>query len=239
MTMHSFDIDIAKKYGVHSAVLLNYLYFWVKKNEANNQNFYDGKYWTYNSKKAFETLFPYMTARQIDYALNKLIEQGIIETGNYNTSAYDRTLWYAITKKGYSILQNCEMESTKNANGNNENVQPIPYINTNINTDKKPNNNNLDTLITSFDFSETTEEELKEALKDFEEMRKKIKKPLTDRAKKGIIKKLYDLSGGNASIAIEVLDNSIMNSWQGIFGLKQEPKKQQQAAANTENEYPF
>lgn len=238
MTMHSFDIDIAKKYGVHCAVLLNHIYFWIKKNEANNQNFFDGNYWTYNSKKAFETLFPYMTARQIDYALNKLIEQGILETGNYNTSAYDRTLWYAITKKGFSILQNCEMENTKNVNGNNENVQPIPYINTDNNTNKKPNNN-LYNLITTFDFSETTEEELTEALKDFEEMRKKIKKPLTDRAKKGIIKKLYELSGGNASIAVEILDNSIMNSWQGVFELKQEPNKQQQAAATSENEYPF
>ena len=108
-----------------------------------------------------------------------------------------------------------------------------------LNTKKINTNNNLDNLISSFDFSETTEEELKEALEDFEEMRKKIKKPLTDRAKKGIIKKLYELSGGNASIAVEILDNSIMNSWQGVFELKQEPKKQQQAAANSVNEYPF
>lgn len=104
---------------------------------------------------------------------------------------------------------------------------------------KNDNKDNLDTLITAFDFSEITEEELNEALKDFEEMRKKIKKPLTERAKRGIIKKLYDLSGGNASIAVEILDNSIMNSWQGIFELKQDPKAKQQAAVNSVNEYPF
>ena len=128
---HSFDINIAKKYGIQAAVLLKNIYFWIEKNRANETNFYDGYYWTYNSKKAFSDLFPYMTERQIDYTLKKLIEEEILVTGNYNKMAYDRTLWYAITKKGYSILQNCEMETTKLLNGNNEIVKPIP--------DNKPN----------------------------------------------------------------------------------------------------
>lgn len=123
---HSFDIDIAKIYGIPSAILLKNLYFWIEKNRANEKNYYDGYYWTYNSKKAFAELFPYMTARQIDYALQKLIDDGLIITGNYNKVAYDRTLWYAITKKGYSILQKCEMDITKTHNANNENVTPIP-----------------------------------------------------------------------------------------------------------------
>ena len=159
-TVHCFDVDIAAKYGVHCAVLLNNIYYWIQKNEANGQNFYDGKYWTYNSKKAFEELFPYMTARQIDYALKKLIDEGILETGNYNASAYDRTLWYAITKKGFSILQNCEMDETKNVNGDNENVQCIPYINTNKKPNRKPNNNKKEKLKkekSSSSFPETEE----------------------------------------------------------------------------------
>ena len=127
---HSFDIDIAKRYGIQPAILLKNIYFWIEKNRANDKNFYDGYYWTYNSKKAFAELFPYMTARQIEYALQKLIEDDLIITGNYNKVAYDRTLWYAITKKGYSILQNCEMEETKKGNAIPENVKPIPNINT-------------------------------------------------------------------------------------------------------------
>lgn len=131
---HSFDVRIAKEYGVNAAVLLNNMYFWIEKNKANNTNFYDGYYWTYNSKKAFAELFPYLNERQIDYALKKLIDGGIIITGNYNKLAYDRTLWYAITKKGYCILQNCEMENTKLLNGNTEIVQPIPDSNPDVKT---------------------------------------------------------------------------------------------------------
>ena len=125
---HSFDVRIAKEYGINAAVLLNNMYFWIEKNRANNTNYYDGNYWTYNSKKAFAELFPYLNERQIDYALKKLIDGGIIITGNYNKVAYDRTLWYAITKKGYSILQNCKMEDTKMLDGANEIEQPIPDI---------------------------------------------------------------------------------------------------------------
>ena len=147
---HSFDVMLAQKYGVNAAVLLKHFEFWIAKNKANGKNYFDGKYWTYNSRKAFAELFPYMNARQIDYAIKKLIDDGLIITGNYNKSTYDRTLWYAITKKGYCILQNCEMEVTKLGNGFDNIVEPIPDINTDINTDLKQDNikeNNIKEII--------------------------------------------------------------------------------------------
>ena len=148
---HYFDINIAMKYGIQPAIILNNLYFWIEKNRANEKHFYDGYYWTYNSMKAFSELFPYMTERQIDYAIKKLVESGLIIKGNYNKSSYDRTCWYAITKAGYSILQNCEMDKTNKeysisqncemdftnlSNGFHTIVSPIP----DINTDNKTNN---------------------------------------------------------------------------------------------------
>ena len=133
--VHFFDARIAQKYGVNCAVILQNIWHWVQKNEANGVNFYDGDYWTYNSTKAFSVLFPYLSAKQIETALKKLREEGIIKTGNYNAVKYDRTLWYAITKKGKSILHFDGMETDKTSNGNCGNVRPIPNINTDINTD--------------------------------------------------------------------------------------------------------
>ena len=135
---HSFDIDIAKEYGILEAVLLSHLQFWIEKNRANETNLFDGEYWTYNSTRAFNELFPYVSERQIKLALKHLRDEGVIQVGNYNTVAYDRTLWYAFTKKGKSIVQKCTMDSTKMSNGSAENVQPIPNINTNIKPNKKP-----------------------------------------------------------------------------------------------------
>ena len=95
--IHVFDTDVAKKYGVNAAIILQNIGYWIKQNEANETNFFDGRYWTFNSKRAYGELFPYMSKRQIETAFQKLIDDGVIVTGNYNKLAYDRTLWYALT----------------------------------------------------------------------------------------------------------------------------------------------
>lgn len=136
--VHFFDARIAKIYGVNCAVILQNIWHWVRKNEANGVNFYDGDYWTYNSTKAFSLLFPYLSAKQIETALKKLREEGIIKTGNYNAVKYDRTLWYAITEKGKSILLDGEMDIPSKEIGIPSEGEPIPDINTDRNADKKP-----------------------------------------------------------------------------------------------------
>ena len=133
--IYCFDGRVAKEYGVNAAVILYNLDFWIKKNKGNEKHFYDGTYWTYNSARAFTEVFEFLSERQIQACLKKLVDDGILITGNYNKIAYDRTLWYAITKKGYSILRNGEMETTKLSNGTTQIVEPIPDINTNINKD--------------------------------------------------------------------------------------------------------
>ena len=139
---HCFDVDVAKRYGVNCAVILNNIYYWITKNEANGENFYDGYYWTYNSTKAFNELFPYLTQKQIETALKKLRDEGILITGNYNENKYDRTLWYAITEKGKCILHTGEMDFTSEGNGFYLEGKAIPNINTNINTNINNNINN-------------------------------------------------------------------------------------------------
>lgn len=130
---HIFDVDIARKYGVNAAVLLENIGYWIKQNEANDVNYFDGYYWTFNSRRAYRELFPYMSERQIATAFEKLIADGLIITGNYNKVAYDRTLWYALTQKGKSILHFDIMENIIVSNGSNQNVAPIPDINTDVN----------------------------------------------------------------------------------------------------------
>ena len=136
---HFFDIHIAELYGVNCAVILQNIWHWIRKNEANGMNYYDGNYWTYNSTKAFKELFPYLSQKQIETALKKLRDEGILVTGNYNAVKYDRTLWYAITEKGKSILLTGEMENATKGNGNPTQGEPIPDINTDCKTtDNKP-----------------------------------------------------------------------------------------------------
>ena len=64
------------------------------------------------------------------------------------------------------------------------------------------------------------DELLNQAFLDYIAMRKKIKSPMTDRAIQLAIKNLENLSGGDNDLAIQILEQSIMNSWKGLFPLK-------------------
>lgn len=94
--MHSFDPVDAEKYGILEAILLANIRWWTAKNEANGRHLHDGRYWTYNSAKAFAKLFPYASQQQIQRALKSLEKAQVIVIGNYNSNPYDRTKWYAI-----------------------------------------------------------------------------------------------------------------------------------------------
>lgn len=124
--IHVFDVDIAEKYGLNSAILLNHFGFWIKKNEANRKHYHEGRYWTYNSMKAFKELFPYMSDWQIRSAIAKLKEEKIIICGNFNAQKYDRTAWYALTDYGLSICEIHKMEKMNSSDGKDADNEPIP-----------------------------------------------------------------------------------------------------------------
>lgn len=139
MTYHSFNTTIAKEYGIEEAILLDNIYFWEKKNIANKQNFHHGKYWTYNSVKAFNELFDYITPSKISRALKNLEDFGLIETGVFNTNKYNHTKWYRTTDFAKSFFQNDKsiLQNEKSNNQNDESI--VTKTQTNI-TDYKPNN---------------------------------------------------------------------------------------------------
>lgn len=55
---------------------------------------------------------------------------------------------------------------------------------------------------------------------DFKEMRRKVKAPMTKRAENLILKDLEKLSNGDESLKIKILEQSIAQSWKGVFPLK-------------------
>ncbi len=64
--------------------------------------------------------------------------------------------------------------------------------------------------------------DFQEAINAFAETRKKKRAPLTEYALKLILRKLHELSEDNVEVAIRIVEQSIMNGWQGVFALKQE-----------------
>ena len=94
--------------------------------------------------------------------------------------------------------------------------------------EKEKSKTNLDKIIEAY----TENDSLKETIKDFIKMRKTIKKPVTDKSLKLTLNKL-DKYGKNDLEKIEILENSIMNCWQGVFELKN--KKEPTAIGSDKN----
>lgn len=132
----AFDPHVAKHVGTDAAIILSNIEYWQELNKANNINFFDGRYWTYNSVSAFQEIFSYLTPRQIRNCLEKLESNNLIVSGNHNKKKYDRTKWYSANE--YTICQEGKIHLTKLTNGVDKNVKPIPDSKQQItNTNKK------------------------------------------------------------------------------------------------------
>ncbi len=123
---HHFEISVAKEAGIPAAVIFENVVFWICHNERTGRNFHDGKVWTFSSVKAYADVFPYLSEKQIRGALEKLIEKGFIEVGNFNRTRYDRTRWFALTEKGKAFARTQENDLPVKANGKAAGGTAIP-----------------------------------------------------------------------------------------------------------------
>lgn len=112
---HHFNVEVAKEVGVNAAVIMNNIVFWIQKNISDGNCIHDGKFWTYSTAKAMSVIFPYLTEKQIRTAIEKLVDAGYVETGDYSENRYARPTYYAMTEKAADIygISCCE-------NGQNE-----------------------------------------------------------------------------------------------------------------------
>lgn len=247
MADHHFNVEIAKECGVNASILFSNIAYWIEHNKANGINFHDGHYWTFNSMKAFSELFPYFSEKQIKTALKKLEDDGLIMTGNYNKLPFDRTKWYAVTNKGYTILnqgnaneQNVPIDETEKSNEIRPEGQmrfdqkdrAIPDINTDekrniVNKKERKKDKEKQTSYDEIINNMVVNEEVKAELLEFVKMRKFIKKPLTNKGLELIINELFNLSYIPEE-QIMILDKSIANNWAGLFPLTNYQGRQQE-----------
>lgn len=240
---HAFNTDLAEKYGIEKALIIDYFAYWVVENMRNERNFHEGRYWVFNSASALSEKFHYISRRTMNQKLQELEADGILISGNFNKNKFDRTKWYSfkdeyawlldehrssaeiaassgdnfhsIGESSHSIGENCQRSG--------ENCHSIKISNTY--TDKNSKEFQTDSSLTRANAREAKKQEAfkipsfinPEIWKDFEAMRKQVKRPMSERAKKLIISKLQSLGEDKAN---EILEQSIVNCWQDVYPLK-------------------
>ncbi len=63
-------------------------------------------------------------------------------------------------------------------------------------------------------------EELKDAIRDWADMRSRMKNPFTERAFQLCMKELQDFGGGSEAKMVAIVNQTILNGWKGFFQLK-------------------
>lgn len=107
MSMYLFDdspivvnTTLANEIGLNEAIVLQQINYWIEINKKAGKNYYDGKYWTYNSIKSWhEKNFKFLSVETVRRVFTKLEKSGFIITGNYNKDPRDKTKWYTINDK--------------------------------------------------------------------------------------------------------------------------------------------
>lgn len=119
---HSFSVYAAQVVGVNASIILGHIQWWCQKNELNDKHFHEGRYWTYNSIKAYKELYPYLSEKAIRGALQRLRDDGYILIDNLNKDGYNHTKWYAVTDAGKNLLDGTclkgQNDVPERANGN-------------------------------------------------------------------------------------------------------------------------
>lgn len=108
----SLESELATKYGLVEAILLDYFVKWLRYNASKGiaYNYRDGRYWVYDSTPGLsKKMSGIISEGKIRKSISNLIGHGVLVRSNeYNDKPYDKTFWYSLTEKGWGEIAKVE-----------------------------------------------------------------------------------------------------------------------------------
>jgi hypothetical protein len=106
MPNHSFDLNLATKYGVEEAILIHHFQYWIEINQRAKRNFHENRTWSYQTLDEIHEHFPYWTKDHIRDLIEKLctgksrysdkkLFEPVLMKSDFNKSKFVKTLWYS------------------------------------------------------------------------------------------------------------------------------------------------
>lgn len=93
---HMFDPEIAAETGVNAAAVYQHVKWLIERNDKRGQCVRDGVVWAFRSAAQVARALPYLSERQSRTALRKLVETGLLVTGDYSKKSCCKAKWYAL-----------------------------------------------------------------------------------------------------------------------------------------------
>ena len=162
-------------------------------------------------------------------ALDGLTDKGLIIKfqEKINDVVFNR---YKVSLQAIKNLDSTSTETVQGGYTETGHSNKDKDINIKNNKKKVSKSETYDDLIESY----TDDDDLRQSLKAFIQMRKLIKKPLTNYALKLILNKLDKMSA-DSKTKTAIVNQSVEHSWQGVFPLKEEKKADQQTYCMNES----
>lgn len=126
---HSFSVSLATQIGLEKTIILQHFFYWHCINRENDAMLKNGRTWCFSSRKSIMSYFPYFSDRNIRTIIEKLIGEGFLEKGDFNSDKFKKTNWYALTDKALSLF---EGETTNRLAQTTNDVSKAPIDNNNI-----------------------------------------------------------------------------------------------------------
>lgn len=211
--------DLIKELGLEEAIMLGELAseydYWNNKNEIEDGYFYS----TIENIEEKTTLTAYKQRKCLENLKNKgIIDIQIrgIPAKRYIKINEEKVIEIFNNKLLKNLTTGCKKISqleVKKLNGNNN------IINNNINKNIKKEKNKKRKTFEEVLAENNCSEELESSIRDFIDMRKTIKKPMTSKALELLLKNLEKLTNLEEE-KIAILNQSIEHGWQTVYPLK-------------------
>lgn len=146
--------------SLDEATVLQQIHYWLTR----SSNVRDGKKWIYNTMTDWMKQFPWIKSRKtLSGYFDDLEKRGLIVTGNFNKSKFDRTKWYSIDYQALaefeqSLSQTEQSNGQKLPNGESKNYSRSEQNLPTDNGQKLPNGMGKNESTYTIDYTETTQE---------------------------------------------------------------------------------
>lgn len=137
--------------------MIHHFQYCIRLNKRRKKNFKEGRTWTYQTVQEVADHFPYWTLEEVRTILERLTfgknRRGkgdlefspVLMRGNFNRTAFDKTVWYAFVDEDFFLNSknvyeraDAQMEMGGRPNGNGSVPTPIPNPKTDTEKDDPP-----------------------------------------------------------------------------------------------------
>jgi len=201
--------SVVSEFGVETAFILGVL-------AEAEKTLADEEGWFYQTSETLEKITGLSNHKQT-MCFKILKEKGILEQKNKGVpmKRYFKINFENIQKLLFKNFKNCNSKNLKSSIQNFSNNKESSYK-----ENKNKENKNKEKYIYVFNNPST---DFEKAFTDFENFRIEMGKPMTEKAKNLILDKLDKLAKTDAE-KIEILNQSIMLNWIGVFEIKGKSK---------------